>query len=240
MEAVRFIRETGAPVARPELLDMPEVAIAQGRAIGRDTLFDVLTGGDASAARGWLLSRYLGGTSIAELCDGPLREAMHRLGELWHHGSDGVFVEHRATDTCLQALAHLRNMLDVSAEAPVATGATPQDDPYILPSFMAATVIAEAGMRAVNLGPDTPVSAMQHAFVHHQPRLVWISASAPIAPERARELAHWLVSLPESIIAVVGGRAGATIAMEQPGVRRIDTMVELAAVVAGIVGHRAA
>ena len=240
-EAVRFIRETGAPVARPELLDMPEVAVAQARAISRDTLFDTLIGGDATGARGWLLARYLGGTSIAELCDGPVREAMHRLGELWRHDSDGIFIEHRATDTCLQALAHFRNMLDAPADAPLAMGATPEDDPYLLPSFMAATVVAESGMRAVNLGPDTPVGAMQQAFVRHQPRLVWISASAPLAPARARELARWVTSLPAPTTTVVGGRAGATIATAQPGVRRIDTMVELAAVVAGIVGaHRAA
>ncbi len=239
-EAVRFIRETRALVARPELLDMPEVAFAQARAISRDTLLDTLIGGDATGTRGWLLARYLGGTSIAELCDGPVREAMHRVGELWHHDSDGIFIEHRATDTCLQALAHLRNMIDVPADAPVAVGATPEDDPYILASFMAATVVAESGMRAVNLGPDTPATAMQQAVIRHQPRLVWISASAPLAPARARELAHWAASLPAPTIGVVGGRQSATIAAAQPGVRRIDTMVELAAVAAGIVRHRAA
>jgi excisionase family DNA binding protein len=230
-EAVRFIRESGAPVARPELLDMPEIAIAQVRA-SADSLRQALVDGDAVSARGWLLARYLGGTSLAELCDGPIRDAMHKIGELWLHDSDGVFVEHRATDTCLQALAHLRNTFEPRAGAPIALGATPEDDPYIMPSFMAAMIVAAAGMRAVNLGPDTPVSALQHACERHAPKLVWISASAPVPPARARELARWLASLPPAITAIVGGRQRASIAATQPNVRHADTMGELATIAA--------
>ena len=233
-EAVRFIRETGAPVAHPELLDMPEVAAVQRRAIGRDALFEMLAAGDAPGVRGWLLARYLDGTSIAELCDGPIRDAMHQIGELWRHDREGVFVEHRATDICLQALAHLRNTLDVPADAPLALGATPENDPYILPSLMAAIVVGEAGMRAVNLGPDTPASALQHA----SPAISrsWCGSARARRPARARTRApRWLTALPPSTIGVVGGRQSEAIASAQPGVRRIATMAELAAIASGIV-----
>ncbi|MBS1121135.1 MAG: hypothetical protein H6Q90_3363 [Deltaproteobacteria bacterium] len=226
-EAVRFIRETGAPLARPELLGMPEIAISQASPTA-DSLHEALLDGDPISARGWLLARYLGGTSVAELCDGPIRDAMSRIGELWHHHGAGVFVEHRATDTCLQALAHLRNTFEPPAGAPIALGATPEDDPYILPSFMAATIVAAAGMRAINLGPDTPVSALQHAFTRHEPRLVWISASAPLPPARARELERWLASLPPVTTAIIGGRQRDSIASRHPGVRSAETMGELA------------
>jgi len=63
-EAVRFIRETGAPVARPELLDMPEVAAVQARSTtprGDDGFRHYLVEGDAAGARGWLLAHYLAG-----------------------------------------------------------------------------------------------------------------------------------------------------------------------------------
>src|SRR3569623_3365929 len=107
-EAVRFIRETGAPIARPELLDMPEVAAVQARSVvprGDDGFRHYLLEGAAVGARGWLLSHYLAGRTIAELCDGPVRAAMHRIGELWAHDAEGIFIEHRATDACIQALA---------------------------------------------------------------------------------------------------------------------------------------
>lgn len=234
-EAVRFIRETGAPLAHPELLDMPEVAVAQQRAqSGDDRLYTYLTAGDATAARGWLLSRYLAGATIEELADGPIREAMHALGELWRHDEGGVFVEHRGTDICLQALAQLRTTFEPRADAPVALGGAPEDDPYLLPTLLAATVIASAGMRAVNLGPDTPIAAMQAAVAHHAPRLVWISASTPLAAQQAREIAAWVGTLSSDVQVLVGGRESGRIAREG-NVRLCASMTELASVARGIV-----
>ena len=161
-EAMRFIREMRAPLARPELLDLPEVALARAR--GEDRLAGSLRDGDSVGARGWLMARYVEGAKIAELADGPIRDAMAGLGELWHHDEDGVFVEHRGTDVCLQAVAQLRNMIAaVPATAPIALGGSPADDPYLLSTQLAAMVVTEAGMRAVNLGPDTPVSAFARA-----------------------------------------------------------------------------
>jgi len=225
-EALRFIRENGAPVARPELLHMPEVAQTGDRSAS--TLLTHLQRGDARAARGWVLARYLEGEPIGALCDGPIKNAMHAIGERWKHDADGVFVEHRATDACIQALAHLRSTFDPPANAPVALGATPEDDPYLLPSFMCATVIAAEGMRAVNLGPDTPVSAMQQAYEHAHPRLVWLSASSPVAPARARAIARWLGSLPARTTVAVGGRQCGAIVAADPKLRRLDSMTELA------------
>ncbi|MDX2088882.1 MAG: excisionase family DNA-binding protein [Kofleriaceae bacterium] len=235
-EAIRYVRENGAPVANPELLDMPEVAAANEReAHGHDQLLRHLEAGDAFAARGFLMSRFLRGASVAELCDGPVREAMHALGELWAHDERGVFIEHRGTDVCLQALAYLRATFEEPPDAPIAVGATPEDDPYLLPSFMCAMIVASVGFRAVNLGPDTPLSALQAAVEEQQPKLVWISASAHLAPARARAIAHWLASLPSSIISVVGGRESGAIASAHHAVRRVDTMSELAALAASVV-----
>jgi excisionase family DNA binding protein len=229
-EAVRFIRETGAPLAHPELLGMPEVAIAQQRALATDDdrLFAYLVQGDTLGARGWLLARYLAGASLEALGDGPIKDAMHALGELWRHDEAGIFVEHRGTDICLQALAQLRNTFEPRADAPLALGGAPEDDPYLLPTFLAATVIASAGLRAVNLGPDTPIAALQAAVAHHQPRLVWISASTQLPAAQARAIAAWVATLPSHVVAVVGGRESARIARE--GTFRVGgSMTELAA-----------
>lgn len=239
-EAVRFIRESGAPLAHPELLDMPEVAaVLQGPSAlrGTDAFRHYLAEGDAVGARGWLLSRYLQGSSVADLCDGPVRDAMARIGDLWQHDAAGVFIEHRATDACLQALSHLRSTFEPPARAPLAIGATPEGDPYILPTFMAAMVVASVGLRAVNLGPDTPVSALESAYAHHatagsQPALVWVSACAHLTPVRAKELESWLAGLPAATVVVLGGRTGHEITERHPRIRRTETMADLAAIAA--------
>jgi len=222
-EAVRFVRESGAPLVRPDLLDMPEISYA--RRGNADQLLDYLLEGDVVGARGWLLGRYLSGLSIAQLSDGPIKDAMHALGELWKHDDGGIFIEHRGTDVCLQALAHLRGTFEPPATAPLALGGTPEDDPYLLPSFMAATNVAAAGMRAMNLGPSTPLTAFQAAQATQKPRLIWISASAPLPAPRARALAKWATSLPRGVTAVCGGRASESLA--DAGMRRVATMAEL-------------
>lgn len=239
-EAMRFVRETGAPLAHPELLDLP--GAVSPLATEPEQFLAHLQRGDGDAARAWLVGRYLSGTSIAELADGPIRAAMHALGELWTHDERGVFIEHRATEACLHALGGLRATLAESvgggaaldARAPLALGCAPEDDPYRLPTQLASMVATEAGLRAVNLGPDTPLAALRHAVAEHRPRLIWVSATARPTPARANALAAWLASMPRGIVALVGGRSGELIGRAADGVRYIETMVELGMVARGI------
>lgn len=224
-EVLRFVRTSRIPVARPELLDLPEVA--QARTHG-DRLYDTLADGDAAAAQGWLKARYLEGATVADLADGPIRAAMHALGELWRHDPQGVFVEHRATVACLQAVAQLRALIpDPPAGAPVALGGAPAGDPYLLPTQLASLVLEEAGVRAVNLGPETPVSAFAQAIAQHRPQLVWISVTTAVAPGRARAYARWLAALPHTVTVIVGGQQAVTLAPLPPRVRRGAGMAEL-------------
>src|ERR1700759_1480007 len=115
-EAMRFIRDQRAPIARPELLDLPDVGAARAR---NESLLTYLLDGDHAAARGFVVGRYLEGVRVAELADGPIRDAMHALGGLWRHDEGGIFVDPRGTDVCLQAVAQLRPLVPVPpANAP--------------------------------------------------------------------------------------------------------------------------
>jgi MerR family transcriptional regulator, light-induced transcriptional regulator len=224
-EALRFIRETGTPVVKPELLDLPEVASAREHG---DRFYDHLLVGDTLAVRGWLVARYLEGSTIAELADGPVQLAMHALGNLWRHDPQAVFLEHRATAMVFQAIAQLRSMLtEARPAAPIALGGAPSGDPYLLPSQLAAMVLEEVGMRTVNLGPDTPIAAFEHAVTQHRPKLIWLSISTSIAPARGRVIARWLEAVPPSITVVVGGQQSATLTLP-PRVKRGAMLEDLA------------
>lgn len=219
-DARAFVRETGAPVLRPEILGLDQPANAaqdnepgepDDPGIDEASFQRALFSGNAKLVRRWLRRRLELGTTVAELCDGPIRSAMHTVGELWQHDPDGVFVEHRATDLCIQALATLRTELEPRDDAPVAIGGVPEDDPYLLPSAMAALVLAGEGYRAINLGADTPTPAFLRAVTHHRPRVLWISASAPLPPSQAHEIGAFLANLPPGVTALVGGRQHAPI-----------------------------
>ncbi|MBA3391677.1 MAG: excisionase family DNA-binding protein [Deltaproteobacteria bacterium] len=232
-EAMRFIRDTRTPLARPELLDLPELSAA--RASGEDRLASFLRDGNTMGARGWLMARYLEGATIAELADGPIRDAMAGLGELWHHDEGGVFVEHRGTDVCLQAVAQIRSMIPkVATTAAIALGGGPAGDPYLLSTQLAAMVVTEAGMRAVNLGPDTPAGAFAHAVAEHQPKLVWISITAALAPARALSMSRWLDTLPATTTIVIGGQQSRALSKLPARAVRATSMADLAAVVSAL------
>jgi methanogenic corrinoid protein MtbC1 len=177
------VREIRAPLLKPELLGLRDLASERGVSAlasepASERLFDYLREGQAREARGLVLSLYLEGHSVAEIADGPIRAALERLGELWKHDQAGIFVEHRATDICIQAIEQLRHLVEPLNPHAVALGGALQGDPYLIPSLLAATALAAEGWQAVNLGPDTPYQALLEAAAHHKPSLVWVSVSS--------------------------------------------------------------
>jgi excisionase family DNA binding protein len=239
-DALAFVRETNAPVARPELLGLSPARVRAGRALPQDeddALAAAILDGDALAVTARIHADQRAGASIAELCDGPIRRAMHAIGDLWQHDPDGIVIEHRATDACVQALSSLRAAIPSQPDAPIALGGAPEDDPYVLPSAMAALVLALEGFRAINLGPDTPTSAFHRAVLWHRPALVWVSATAPLPLAQAHEVAAFLSGLPPHVLAITGGRHAAGITRADPRLREAASMTELATLSHAVLGY---
>ncbi|HTY06328.1 MAG TPA: helix-turn-helix domain-containing protein, partial [Gemmatimonadales bacterium] len=173
-EAVKFVRRTGAPVVRPDLIvgagTAAPVAAYDGAAapgVGQE-LFHLLEHDDAPAARALLLALYVSGWPLAAICDGPMRFALEKIGTLWEHGPEGIVIEHRSTDTCLRTLAEIRTLVPApDAGAPAALGAAPAGDPYLVPSMMSAAVLADLGYADHNLGPEVPMAALDQAIDHY-------------------------------------------------------------------------
>jgi MerR family transcriptional regulator, light-induced transcriptional regulator len=236
-EAVRFVREAGLTVVKPELLALPTARGDVPRTDASEHLFRALLEDRAAEARGLIVSLYLQGAGLGWIFDVPMREAMSRLGTMWEHDSGAIFLEHRATETCLRVLEELRRLLpEPTGDAPVAVGGGYGGDPYLIPSTMAGLVLAEAGYRAWNLGADTPVEATLAAIRHYRPRLVWQSFSVP--PVRPRDAAAGVRRIRAAMnggSTVVGGRGTIVFpAPMLPGVHRIGSMTELGAFARGL------
>ncbi len=201
-EAMRFARDSKLAIVRPDILGMPGLPPLSGEVdieSAEDRLFELLKAGKGLEARALVMDLFTGGTSIAELCDGPIRGALERIGQLWSHDTRGIFLEHRATDICVELLMLLRAVLprpepepdpdapprnsdgqahdDTAPARPIAVGGAPAGDPYLIPSLMVACCLAEAGFQEVNLGPDTPTDSLLLAVEHYQPRLVWMACA---------------------------------------------------------------
>ena len=211
-DAVRYIRDSRATLVRPELLGLGELkptGLPSTPQADEQAVLEALAAGDDVKARGLLLSMYLAGRSVAAIFDGPIRAAMHRLGELWMHDEKGILTEHLAVDILLRTLAELRLMLPLPpADAPAALGAAPDGDPYLLPSMLAAIVLADAGYRDLNFGAGMPVNLLAHAARDRGARLVWVSVSSSASPESlTRQLEKLADELKETRAhLIIGGR----------------------------------
>lgn len=237
-EAIRFIRQNNSSVVRPEMLGLEELSNSSLSDVvsgGADAaLLDALCAGDANRARGLILAFLIKTRSIAEVCDGPLTHAMHRIGELWLHSDRGILVENRATEICLEALHQIRQTLTPPApNAPVAIGCAPESDEHSLGTLMAATVLLESGYRDINLGARTPLSAIEGAIREHRPLLVWLSACSTEGRNSLWPQLERITKCAGEVGAkvVVGGYA--TIGQQPPpgiALNMVVTLAELAAV----------
>jgi MerR family transcriptional regulator, light-induced transcriptional regulator len=240
-EAVAFIRRAGLSPVRPELLGLPESGAVTMRA-ARDRnraaahLYYALVEDRPSAARSLIVSSYGEGAGLTWLFDDVIRPALARVGELWEHGPEGIFLEHRAMDTCVRALAEIARLLPpADEEAPVALGGGAEGERYQLPSAMAALVLAEAGYRVRDLGAGTPVDATLAAVARYEPQLVWQSIS--VEPGRPAETSRGLARLARAVAPgalVVGGRAAEAVPLPAvDNVHRLGSMAELSAFARG-------
>lgn len=244
-EAVQFIRVSGQTVVRPEILGIADAApfteTLPRPDEGPELLFRLLVDGSEGGVRGFVVSLFLSGWSPAQIIDGPLQEAMARIGELWKHDSTAIYVEHRATDIVVQALSKLRSLVPIPpADAMHAVGGAPSGDPYILPSLAASIVLASLGMRATNLGPETPLATLRHAVNELSPRVLWISTSVAPDPTRLRddvlELTEAAATRDCSVI--VGGRMAPILGLPpRPNLYAGRSMAELEAFARGLVAH---
>lgn len=235
--AIGYIRRRRATLSNPHLLAL-ESAPRVGKVddVAARELFDAMVGDRSAEARAILTGRYIGGADIASIADHLIRPVLQQLGELWHQGSDGILLEHRAVDTCVHALAEIGAWLpSVPDSAPAAVTAGSPGDPYILPPMLASLVLLEGGMRTHNLGPATPLETIRIATTRYSARLCSVSISAP---PRSIVESEW-VDLERQIAEtggrlVVGGRcSGALSPKVRDRLRLCTSMTELAAYATG-------
>ncbi|MEM1213159.1 MAG: helix-turn-helix domain-containing protein [Planctomycetota bacterium] len=210
-EAIRFAREAGYPVVKPEVFGLSPVAdevVQHDPADDAKHLLALLKAGEGDHAKALVMNRYFSGETLPRLFDGPLRSAMYEIGKIWHHDPSGIYLEHRATDIALQIVNQLRSLVgqDDSPNRPVALGGGPSGDAYLLPSMMCAALAAEAGYREINLGPNTPIDTLTQAITEYQPSLVWFTCTVADACPHPAELDQLLdaARAAEAVVALGG------------------------------------
>ena len=245
-EAIRFVREQGFALQQPGVLGLDELEGTSDQPRNDNpatVVHDALAAGDGERARAATLTAYLEGMPLSLVVDTLIAPAMRAIGERWQHDGDGIMVEHRAAEICGQILGRIRGLAGPGDNAPAAVGGAPGEDPYVLPSLMAASVLASEGWEETNLSAHTPMAVLAQAAACAGARLVWVAFSTQQSRASVRETVEALqAALARENAApavVVGGPAvGDGPPLGLPGIYHARSMTELAAFAQGLRSHR--
>jgi excisionase family DNA binding protein len=188
-DVLRFVREQGYDVGKPELLGLARVPRQPfvDRAV-QDQLVTALVDGDGEAIRRLLVALVVRGEPLTAVFDELLAAALHEIGNQWERGGVRVFEEHRAIELVHRALHEIRQLLTrrLPARRPAAIVATLSGDPYTVAITMAELTLADAGWAVTDLGANNPAHTLVEAIASLRPRLVciginWIGELEPFA-----------------------------------------------------------
>ncbi|MFN0136634.1 MAG: B12-binding domain-containing protein [Phycisphaerae bacterium] len=177
---IRFLRDTGRELVRPEVLGLPPTT-GQGKTVINRAfalVAQALIDGDEQSVQRLVFDLLLAGHSIRDICDKVITPAFREIGSRWQHGDVEVYQERRGVEICLRTLSRVRDTFpEPPADAPLAIGATPETDPYTLATLMISLALQERGWRAENLGNNVPIASLMKAVQDLKPRMLWLSIS---------------------------------------------------------------
>jgi excisionase family DNA binding protein len=206
-----YLRASGRPLVRPEVLGLPATSGKGERVIdrARDRLQAALLAGDAVVCRQVIFDLYLANQPISIIGDRVIGPAFSAIGHAWECGEADVYEERRACEIMERILHEIEAVVPRGGEtAPLAMGGTVAGDAYDLANTLVSMVVRQAGWRAVSLGKGLPLTSMLAAMRKYQPRVFWISISH--IPDEAAFLDEFRAFAPEAqriSQLAVGGRA---------------------------------
>ncbi len=174
-------------------------------------LYRVIDSDDLGLVRSLIHGAYRGGVSIEVLADRVIGPVLHTVGHRWETRELEVMHEHRITQAFLSALYELQPMMSGRGQPgrPVAIGGSPEGDHYLLPTLLVRLTLLDSGWDAINLGPNTPMSAFRDAIEEFSPRMMWLSVSHIAQSETFIEEYNALyeVAASRGVTVAIGGHA---------------------------------
>jgi MerR family transcriptional regulator, light-induced transcriptional regulator len=204
--ASEFLRHSH-PDAQFELLGLPPRR-AEGP-LAADDFYRALISGSEDMCRQIVFDLHYRGERASRIFDTVIAPAFVCVGRGWECNEVEVFQERRGCGICLRVLDELKSMIpQPKSTAPIALGATPECDPYMLPTSMVEIVLRQSGWQAQSLGSHLPFATLLAAIRQLKPQLLWLSVSHVDDEQRFLALYREFYAEAETEVPiVVGGRA---------------------------------
>jgi methanogenic corrinoid protein MtbC1 len=207
---VEYARQSGLPIVSPRLLGLVARAesAAKKTAISAAVFCDALLRGDETGCRFVAHSCHMSGQQMSVFGDQFVSAAFREIGERWSHGEAQVYQERRACQICLALISELRQLVPEAKRGPIAIGGAWADDPYTLPTELAALVLRQNGWRAQSLGSGLPWDTLTAAIHDLRPKLFWLTASTIVDVDSfVAGYRNFYGAIERETAVVVGGRA---------------------------------
>ncbi|MBX3404124.1 MAG: helix-turn-helix domain-containing protein [Phycisphaeraceae bacterium] len=155
-EAVRFIRETSAPIADPALFSLPELdqAAVDAAQNGEAELAILSAARDRNTARatGVLIAEFLRSRTVASVCDGPMTMLLNQAEQDGHGAAASGSNVHPGTAAaiCKETTHRISVLLaEPRADGPVAVVSAVGSEGAGARALMAGAVLRECNYRVV-------------------------------------------------------------------------------------------
>lgn len=195
------------------------------RRSSRAYLDAVLAGDPVAAER--VVRDAMQSLTIAEVDDGVLAPALHRVGDLWAAGEISIADEHLATEITLRILALQREAVRMAARRirrRVLLAALP-GELHVIGLRMAAELLETAGYEVRLLGADVPVRALGLAVLRHRPDVVALTATMPAGPRLEEAVEEIRLGHPPAAV-MLGGAGVAPAMAERRGLTVCDAVAD--------------
>jgi excisionase family DNA binding protein len=189
-EVLRFQNAQGLDVSREarrslHLSGVEAKQETEGARSSSEQFFDAIVRGHEGTAAGVLLADYMDGVSLVEILDVSVKDAMHRIGDMWHCGEVTVADEHLATQTATRGVETLRECIRrETVDDSRAIVCAVEEEMHVLPVLCVQLLLEEKGWSVLNLGAHTPFYTMTEAIAKHKPDLICISSTTNLALSR--------------------------------------------------------
>jgi methanogenic corrinoid protein MtbC1 len=209
---LEFLRRTGRRPLDADLLQLPVVRSATSLTLEESIrhLTEGLIAGDEELALRIVFDLYLAKTSLCDIGDRVIVEAMRGIGEKWSSHDVEPYQERYACEICGHILSQLRALQPALPEtAPLAIGGTLSDDDYRMPTLLVELALREAGWRAESLGTGLPADTLCAALETLRPKLFWLSVSNIESIPAFLEQYNLIYDLAQrlQVVVAVGGNA---------------------------------
>jgi excisionase family DNA binding protein len=165
--------------------------------------------GDATGAWGVVEAALSAGHTPASIYSELLAPAMEEIGKRWERGEVDVADEHLASAVAMRIVGRLGPRFTRRGRTRgTVLCAMPEGDQHGLGSAMVADTIRAAGFEALDLGANTPLSAVTLAVRRLDDlKALCLSINNTQALERGREIVAAVKELDPDVVVVAGGRA---------------------------------